>query len=52
MSWVARKLCGSDNEDVKLIQEEYFKMKEKQRLLKEEEVKKFWQEYEDEYYNG
>ena len=52
MSWIARKIAGLDNEDIQKIQEEYFKAKEKERLLLEEEKKKFWQEYEDDYYNG
>jgi len=52
MSWIARKISGSDNEDVRLIQEEYFKIKANEQKLREEEIKKFWQEYEDEYFNG
>ena len=55
MSWVARKIAGLDNEHIQKIQEEYFKAKEKSLFILEdeqEEEKKFWQEYEDEYYNG
>ena len=52
MSWIARKIAGLDNEDIQAIQEAYFKSKQKELLLEQEEKKKFWQEYEDEYYNG
>ena len=52
MSWMARKIAGLDNEDNKKIYEEYFKIKQKEQQLLEEEKKKFWQEYEDDYYNG
>ena len=52
MSWVARKLCMSDDVDHKEVIKEYFDNKEQQRLLQEQEIKKFWNEYEDEYYNG
>lgn len=56
MSWIARKVAGLDNENQKQVEAEYFKRKEQERLLLEqaraEEVKKFWAEYGDEYYNG
>ena len=47
MSWVARKIAGLDNENQELVIYEYFKHKQQQ-----EEIKKFWEEYEDEYYAG
>ena len=54
MSWVQRKLDGSDDYDQQQVIKEYFE--QKQKLLREqaeaEEVKKFWAEYGDEYYNG
>ena len=49
MSWVGRKLAMSDDVDQKQVINEYFELKEKQR---EEELKKFWEEYEQEYFNG
>jgi len=52
MSWLARKMAGLDSEDIKQIEEAYWQAKEKERLLMEQEVKKFWSEYEEEYYNG
>ena len=52
MSWLTRKMAGLDNEDIQAINEAYFKANEKERLLMEQEVKKFWSEYEEEYYNG
>ena len=51
MSWIGRKLSMSDDVDQKEVIKEYFEQKEKQ-TLQEEEVKKFWQEYEDDYYHG
>ena len=50
MSWVARKVAGLDNEDIYAIQEEYFKIKRKEKELLQETL--FWDTYEDEYYNG
>jgi len=56
MSWIQRKLDGSDDYDQQQVIKEYFDNKLKmQQLLQEQhdqEVKKFWNEYEDEYYNG
>ena len=56
MSWVARKICMSDDVDQQQVIKEYFDNKEQvrllQELLQEQEIKKFWSEYEDEYYNG
>jgi len=52
MSWVARKICMSDDVDQQQVIKEYFDNKEQVRLLQEQEIKKFWSEYEDEYYNG
>lgn len=56
MSWVARKIAGLDNEDQKQVEVEYFKRKQEERLLTEqhqsEEIKKFWAEYGDQYFNG
>ena len=52
MSWVGRKLSMSDDVDQKEVIKEYFDNKEQVRLLQEQEIKKFWSEYEDEYYNG
>jgi thiamine kinase-like enzyme len=49
MSWVARKQAGSDWEDQQQVINEYFEHKEKER---ENEIKKFWEEYEDEYFAG
>ena len=49
MSWVGRKLAMSDDVDQKQVIREYFEHKEKER---EEELKKFWEEYEDEYFTG
>ena len=49
MSWVGRKLSMSDDVDQKQVINEYFELKEKQR---EEELKKFWEEYEQEYFHG
>ena len=49
MSWVARKLTGDDGVDQQQVITEYFEYKEKQR---QEELKKFWEEYEDEYFTG
>jgi hypothetical protein len=51
MSWVARKLAGADNEDQQQVIKEYFEHKERQ-ILQEQEIKKFWEEYGDEYYTG
>lgn len=51
MSWVGRKISMSDDVDQKQVIEEYFNLKEQKRL-EEEEVKKFWEEYEDEYFTG
>ena len=47
MSWVARKLCGSDWEDQQQVVQEYFDKKE-QKLLQEKQLMEFWKEYEDE----
>ena len=47
MSWVQRKLDGSDDYDQQQVINEYFENKQR-----ENELKKFWAEYEDEYYNG
>jgi len=47
MSWVARKVAGLDNEDQQQVIQEYLDNKEK-----ENELKKFWEEYEDEYFTG
>jgi len=56
MSWVQRKLDGSDDYDQQEVIKEYFEHKQKMQLLEEqrqtEEIKKFWAEYEDSYYNG
>ena len=52
MSWVARKICMSDDVDQQQVIKECFDNKEQVRLLQEQEIKKFWSEYEDEYYNG
>ena len=49
MSWVGRKLSMSDDVDQKEVINEYFMIKEKER---EEELKKFWEEYGDEYFTG
>lgn len=49
MSWVARKISGLDNEDQQVVIKEYFELKEKER---ENELKNFWKEYEDEYFAG
>ena len=49
MSWVGRKISMSDDVDQQQVINEYFMIKEKER---QEELKKFWAEYEDEYYNG
>ena len=50
MSWVGRKISMSDDVDQKQVTQEYFDHKAK--LREEEEVKKFWEEYEDEYFTG
>jgi len=42
----------SDDVDQQQVIKEYFDNKEQVRLLQEQEIKKFWSEYEDEYYNG
>lgn len=47
MSWVARKVAGLDNEDQQQVIKEYFQHKED-----ESEIKKFWEEYGDEYFTG
>jgi len=47
MSWVARKIADLDNEDQQQVIQEYLDNKEK-----ENELKKFWEEYEDEYFTG
>jgi len=47
MSWIARKVAGLDNEDQQQVIQEYLDNKEK-----ENELKKFWEEYEDEYFTG
>lgn len=58
MSWVARKIGGLDNEDQKMIEAEYFASKRVQQMFDEqkkheqEELKKFWAEYGDEYFHG
>ena len=51
MSWVARKICMSDDVNQDQVIKEYFDKKE-QKLLEEQEIKKFWEEYGDEYYMG
>ena len=51
MSWVGRKISMSDDVDQKQVIQEYFDLKEQKRL-EEEEVKKFWEEYGDEYFTG
>ena len=56
MSWVQRKLDGSDDYDQQQVIKEYFENKKKQMLLEEqaqaEQIKRFWAEYGDDYYNG
>ena len=58
MSWVARKVAGLDNEDQKQIEAQYFinkniqKLIEEQKKVEQEELKKFWESYGDEYFNG
>lgn len=58
MSWVARKIGGLDNEDQKQIEAQYFINKriqsliEEQKKVEQEELKKFWESYGDEYFNG
>lgn len=58
MSWVARKVAGLDNEDQKQIEQQYFINKriqsliEEQKKVQDEELKKFWESYGDEYFNG
>ena len=47
MSWIARKIAGLDNEDQQQVIQEYLDNKEK-----ENELKKFWEEYEQEYFHG
>lgn len=47
MSWVARKLCKSDDIDQEQVIKEYFDKKE-QKLLQEKQLMEFWKEYEDE----
>ena len=51
MSWVARKLCMSDDVDQDQVIREYLDKKE-MKLLEEQEIKKFWEEYGDEYFTG
>jgi len=51
VSWVARKLSMSDDVDHNQVIKEYFQKKE-MKLLEEQEIKKFWEEYGDEYYTG
>lgn len=58
MSWVARKIGGLDNEDQKQVEQQYFLNKQTVRLIEEqkkvqdEELKKFWEAYGDEYFTG
>jgi len=47
MSWIQRKLDGSDDYDQQAVIKEYFENKQR-----ENELKKFWEEYEDEYFTG
>jgi len=47
MSWIARKIARLDNEDQQQVIQEYLDNKER-----ENELKKFWEEYEDEYFTG
>ena len=56
MSWVQRKLDGSDDYDQAQVIKEYFENKKKQKLLEEqaqaEQIKKFWAEYKEDQQNG
>lgn len=48
MSWVARKLCGSDWEDADQVVTQYLQAKADAKLLQETQLKEFWAEYEQE----
>jgi hypothetical protein len=50
MSWVARKLCGSDWEDADQVVTEYLNAKTEAKLLQEKQLKEFWAEYERDTY--
>ncbi len=54
MSWLARKLSMSDDVDQEQVIKEFFEQERKRKLLleQEQEVKKFWEEYGDEYFTG
>ena len=54
MSWVARKVAGLDNEDQQQVIQNYFKQKQllNEQTQQDQEVKKFWDEYGDEYFTG
>ena len=51
MSWVGRKISMSDDVDQYQVILEYFEKKAQEREEREE-VKKFWEEYGDEYFTG
>jgi len=46
MSWIARKLCMSDEIDQQQVIKEYFEQKEQAKLLQEKQLTEFWKEYE------
>jgi hypothetical protein len=46
MSWMARKLAGTDEYDQEQVIQEYLQQKE-QTLLQEKLLAEFWKEYEE-----